>query len=132
MVFGTIGFSLIEGRSIVDSAYFAIVTMATVGYGDVHPVTTGGKIFTVVLIIMGVGTFLGVIANITEIMLTKREDRKPPGKVEHGHWCFYSEVGLGLLAPFSPYDPDFDAIRPDLIITASWTDKDFSKQTRVL
>jgi hypothetical protein len=40
---------------------------------------------------------------------------------------FYSEVGLGLLAPFSQYDPDFDIIRSDLIVTANWTDKDFLK-----
>jgi hypothetical protein len=130
MIFGTVGFSLIEGRSIIDSAYFVIVTMATVGYGDVHPVTTGGKIFAVALIIMGVGTFLGVIANITEIMLAKREMESRLEKLNMVIGVFYSEVGLGLLAPFSGYDPDFDVIRPDLIITANWTDKDFLKANK--
>jgi voltage-gated potassium channel len=130
MVFGTIGFSLIEGKSIIDSAYFVIVTMATVGYGDVHPVTTGGKIFAVALIIMGVGAFLGVIANITEIMLAKREIESRMEKLNMVIGVFYSEVGLGLLALFSQYDPDFDIIRSDLIITAGWTDKDFLKTNK--
>jgi voltage-gated potassium channel len=130
MVFGTIGFSLIEDRSIIDSAYFVIVTMATVGYGDVHPVTTGGKIFAVALIIMGVGTFLGVIANITEIMLAKREMESRLEKLNMVIGVFYSEVGLGLLTPFSQYDPDFDVIRSDLIIAANWTDKDFFKANK--
>ena len=130
MVFGTFGFSLIEGRSIVDSAYFVIVTMATVGYGDVHPVTTAGKIFAAALIIMGVGTFLGVIANITEIMLAKREMERRLEKLNMVIGVFYSEVGLGLLAPFSQYDPDFDVIRPDLIITANWADKDFLRANK--
>jgi hypothetical protein len=125
LIFGTIGFSLIEGKSVIDSAYFVIVTMATVGYGDVHPVTTGGKIFSVVLIVMGVGTFLGVIANITEIMLAKREIESRMEKLNMVIGVFYSEVGLGLLAPFSQYDRDFDVIRPGLIVTANWTDKDF-------
>jgi voltage-gated potassium channel len=130
MVFGTVGFSLIEGKSIIDSAYFVIVTMATVGYGDVHPITTGGKIFAVILIIMGVGAFLGVIANITEIMLAKREIESRMEKLNMVIGVFYSEVGLGLLAPFSQYDPNFDVIRPDLIITANWTDKDFLKANK--
>jgi hypothetical protein len=130
MVFGTVGFMLIEGRSLIDSAYFVIVTMATVGYGDVHPVTTGGKIFAIALIVMGVGTFLGVIANITEIMLAKRETESRMQKLNMVIGVFYSEVGLGLLAPFSQYDPNFDGIRSDLIITANWTDRDFLKAGR--
>lgn len=130
MVFGTIGFSFIEDKSIVDSAYFVIVTMATVGYGDVHPLTTGGKVFAVILIIMGVGTFLGVIANITEIMLAKREMESRMKKLNMVIGVFYSEVGLGLLGPFSEYDPDFDVIRPDLIVKANWTDKDFLKTNK--
>ena len=39
MVLGTIGFMLIENRSFTDAFYFTIVTIATVGYGDLHPVT---------------------------------------------------------------------------------------------
>jgi hypothetical protein len=130
MVFGTIGFSFIEGKTIIDSAYFVVVTMATVGYGDVHPVTVLGKIFAIVVIVMGVGTFLGVIANITEIMLAKREMESRMKKLNMVIGVFYSEVGLGLLAPFSRYDPDFDRIRPDLIVNANWTDKDFLKANK--
>ena len=59
MILGPLGFMAIEGRSLLDSFYFVIVTMATVGYGDVHPVTAAGKIFSVALIVMGVGTFIG-------------------------------------------------------------------------
>ena len=40
---------------------------------------------------------------------------------------FYSEVGLELLSRFSGYDPNFDAIRPDLLVKAKWTDKEFIK-----
>lgn len=125
IVVGTFGFMAIEGRSLIDSFYFVIVTMATVGYGDVHPVSTLGKIFTMVIIIMGVGTFLGVIANITEIMLAKRETESRMQKLNMVIGVFYSEVGLGLLSMFSRYDPHFDDIRPGLLITDSWADKDF-------
>ncbi len=81
-VFGTIGFTLMEGRSIIDSAYFVIATTGTVGYGDVHPATTWDKIFSIALIVMGVSTLLGIIANITGIMLAKRDLESRMGKLD--------------------------------------------------
>jgi hypothetical protein len=44
MVVGTAGFVIIEKKSIVEAAYFIIVTVATVGYGDIHPATQTGKV----------------------------------------------------------------------------------------
>src|SRR5271157_5924615 len=73
LIGGTVGFKVVENKSWIDAFYFIIVTMATVGYGDVHPVTVGGKIFTIFLIVLGVGTFLGVVANATEMMLSRRD-----------------------------------------------------------
>jgi len=70
---GTIGFKFMEGRSWIDALYFITVTVATVGYGDVTPVTFGGKIVTIFLIFLGVGTFLGVFANAAEMMLHRQE-----------------------------------------------------------
>jgi hypothetical protein len=75
MVFGTLGFMAVEGLSLADAFYFSIVTIATVGYGDIHPATHVGKILAIILIIMGVGTFLGVVANSTEMMLNRRENK---------------------------------------------------------
>ena len=125
MILGTIGFMIIEDRSLVDSFYYVIVTIATVGYGDIHPETTAGKIFAIALIVMGVGTFLGVIGNVTEIMLARREVETRMEKLNMVIGVFYSEVGLGLLGYFSGYDPDFDGIRPELLVTTKWTEKDF-------
>ncbi|MCX5812030.1 MAG: potassium channel family protein [Proteobacteria bacterium] len=125
IVTGTFGFMLIEKKSLIDSAYFVVVTMATVGYGDIHPITLSGKIFTIILVIMGVGTFLGVIGNLTEIMLAKREIESRMEKLNMVIGVFFSEVGMGLMDRFSRYDPEFDIIRPELLITAQWTDKDF-------
>lgn len=127
MVFGTIGFMHIEKKSLVDSAYFVIVTMATVGYGDIHPTTDLGKGLAVIIIVMGVGTFLGVIANITEMMLAKREMESRMQKLNMVIGVFFSEVGLGLMQIFSRYDPEFDIIRPGLMVNANWTEKDFQK-----
>ncbi len=125
MVFGTLGFMYVENRSLADSFYFVIVTMATVGYGDIHPVTGAGKAIALIVIVMGVGTFLGVIANATEMMLAKREMESRMQKLNMVIGVFFSEVGIGLLGIFSHYDPEFDKIRPGLIFNANWTDRDF-------
>ena len=55
-VTGTIGYHYIEGWSFVDSLYTTVITLATVGYGDFHPEQMSGRIFTIVLIIFGVGS----------------------------------------------------------------------------
>jgi voltage-gated potassium channel len=127
MVAGTVGFMVIEGKSPLDAAYFVIVTMATVGYGDIHPATSGGKVFTILLVITGVGTFLGVIGNLTEAMLAKREIESRMEKLNMVIGVYFSEVGIALMERFSSYDPAFDSIRPQLIVTARWSDKDFAR-----
>src|SRR5262245_10327750 len=57
-VIGTVGYMLLEGLPVVDAIYLTVVTLTTVGYGDLVPRTGAGRLFTVVLILSGVGTAL--------------------------------------------------------------------------
>lgn len=54
---GVIGFMLIERLSLIDSVWITVVTLATVGYGDIVPQTDVGRIFTIVLLLTGLGAF---------------------------------------------------------------------------
>ena len=54
----TIAYRLLEGWRWIDALYFSVVTIATVGYGDLAPKTDGGKLFTVCYIMMGIGLFV--------------------------------------------------------------------------
>jgi len=61
---GTIAYRLLEKWEWLDCLYFSVVTLTTVGYGDIAPTTSGGKIFTIFYIIIG----LGIILNFIEII----------------------------------------------------------------
>ena len=63
---GTVGYSLIEGWGILDSAYMTIITLATVGYGEIHPLSDLGRIFTLALILIGVGGFSLLVSYISQ------------------------------------------------------------------
>ena len=54
---GTVFFHLVEGWSYLDAYFFTVVTLSTVGYGSLVPVTALGKIGTTVLIFLGIGVF---------------------------------------------------------------------------
>ncbi len=70
---GSLGFMKLEKISFTQAFYYNIVTMSTVGYGDIHPTTPQSQLFAVFLIIMGGTTFLGVIANATELLRPELE-----------------------------------------------------------
>lgn len=72
VVIGTIGFHVIEKWSLIDSFYSTVITLATVGYGDYTPATTQGKLFTVFIIITGVGTMLFAVGQISETVIEGR------------------------------------------------------------
>jgi len=125
LVAGTVVFMLVENRPFIDAFYYIIVTMATVGYGDIVPTTPAGKIIAILLIVTGVGTFLGVIANATELMLSRREKLARMKKLNMVIGVFFSEVGNRLIRIFAQADPRFEEIQKGLIITEKWTHQDF-------
>jgi hypothetical protein len=132
LVFGILGFVAVEGLSPLDALYFTLVTVTTVGYGDIHPATPIGKLLAILLIIGGVGTFLGVVANATEMLLSRRENQIRTQKLHMVTGLFFAELGNRLLSHMSALDATFDQLRENLIITNAWTDADFSRTIRQL
>ncbi len=129
---GILGFMFIENLSLVDAMYFSIVTMATVGYGDIHPQSAVGKILALILIVGGVGTFLGVVASITDIFLKRREESFRRQKLNMVTGLFFSELGTGLLRQFAQLDPRIDILHQILKVSNEWENEDFHKAKKRL
>jgi len=66
---GIAGYVIIEKWNIFDSLYMTVITLASVGYGETHELSTAGRIFTIVLIIAGMGTFVYAISMITAMII---------------------------------------------------------------
>ena len=121
-VIGMIGLITIEQFAPLDAVYFIIVTLATVGYGDLHPVTLAGKIISIIIILTGVGCFVGLVANSVELMVAKRERNLSQKKINMIIGVFFSEVGTTLLKKFSALDPKNEEIRSALIVSNDWSE----------
>lgn len=75
LIIGTIFYHELEGWSWIDSLYFSVITLTTIGFGDFAPQTTGGKIFTMIYIVVGLGMILGFINAVYEHYRNRNEAR---------------------------------------------------------
>ncbi len=106
---GTAGFRLIEGWSFLDSLYMTVITLSTVGFTEVHPLSPVGKLFTVLLIVFGVGIALWAATNLVQLALSqdtrtalrRRRMRAEISKMR-GHFivCGYGRIGREVCDSF--------------------------------
>ena len=125
-LFGTLGFMILERLSFVDALYYNIVTMSTVGYGDIHPTHPTTRLLAMLIIVLGGGTFIGVIANATEMMLVQRDARQRMKKQNIVLGIFFSEMGYHLLKLFSSYGLDKKKFSDLSQIDMNWPEKKLS------
>ena len=104
LVFGTLGFHWVEGWEWFDSFFMALITLSTVGYQEIHPLSQQGRLFASILILTGVTVIfvsIGVLGDfVVKLELAdyfgRRRSRRMVGKLS-GHYiiCGLGRVGRG-------------------------------------
>ena len=105
ILFGTVGYMTIEGWSLVDSIYMTIITLTTVGFGEVHQISELGRLYTIIVIFLGGSFFVYVAGAIVQFMVEgrirtilgrRRLDRKINQLKNHYIICGYGRIGRVL------------------------------------
>lgn len=106
---GTAGYMLIEGWSLLDSLYMTIITIATVGFREVHSLDPAGKVFTILLITGGVSAAAYTLGSIVEFMVEgylsdilggRRMERRIAALKDHYILCGFGRVGEQIAREF--------------------------------
>lgn len=109
ILYGTAGYMLIEGWDAFDAFYMTIITMSTVGFSEIHPLSPSGRLFTATLIVGGVGTMLYALGVFAEAVAEGRfvafgRQRRMEQQVrelrEHFIVCGYGRIGTQIVQEF--------------------------------
>lgn len=103
VVVGTIGFMVIEHASLLESLYMVVITISTVGFREVVNLSEAGRVLTMALIVVGVGTLFFTAAAVMEMAVENISERRR-GQVErkiehlsdHTIICGWGRVGSGV------------------------------------
>ncbi len=151
LVAGTIGY-IVLGFSPLDAIYQTVTTITTVGFREVHALTTAGKVFTIVLIILGVGTALYTFGVVLEALVEghlrqhlegRRMEREIARMSGHAIVCGWGRVGravgtylagLGTKVVVVDRSPDRVATVPPGIrsLTGDVTDDDVLREAGIM
>ncbi|OGW58050.1 MAG: potassium transporter TrkA [Nitrospirae bacterium RBG_16_43_8] len=102
VIAGSTGYMFIEGWNCLDSLYMTVITIASVGYKEIHDLSENGRIFTIILIISGVGSLTYALTTIAKIVVEgeiqeifgrKRLEKKIKELKNHYIICGYGRMG---------------------------------------
>jgi voltage-gated potassium channel len=107
VLYGTLGYFLLERWSLTDALYMTVTTLATVGYGEVRPLDPSGKLFTISLIVLGVVALAAsidaaagaLVSGELQAAIRRRRMRRRLDHL-HDHYivCAYGRVGRAAVA----------------------------------
>lgn len=113
---GTLGYVLLEDLTLVDAAYMTIITLTTVGFGEVRPLSPPGRTFTMGLIVLGVSTAAWGLRNAAEIALgtqfwhsmAERQMAQQLATIrDHYIVCGYGRMGRQVVAELQRHGKPF-------------------------
>ena len=103
---GTTGYVLIEGWTPFEALYMTVITLGSVGFGEVHPLSTAGRAFTIGLIVSGLGVVAYGLSTITALWVEgdlshhwekRRMERRIADLRDHVVVCGGGETGRHII-----------------------------------
>ena len=119
---GTLGFVYLEGYTLIEAFYMTVITVSTVGYGEVRPLTESGRLFTAVLILFGFGAvaFAGhafvesiVVSTVSGSSVRKKMRKKIRALSSHTIICGFGRVGSAAAQDLAAAGSPFVVIEQD-------------------
>ena len=102
VTFGSIGYMKIEGWAFFPSLYMTVITITTVGFGEIGNLSVAGRLFTIVLIFLGMGIILYIVGLVTQVMVElqirsiigrKKLDQQIKKIKDHYIVCGFGRIG---------------------------------------
>ena len=152
LVTGTAGYMLIEGWSFIDALFMTVTTVTTVGFREVRPLDTEGRVFTIVLVLFGVGAAFYILTalvaaiiegDLRQVFGARRMKMSIERLRDHYIVCGYGRVGREIAREFSERRIPFVVVevRPEsveharidgaLIVEGDATDEDTLRQAGI-
>lgn len=110
LVFGTVGYMVVERWGLFDSLYMTVITISTVGFTEIHPLSGAGRVFTIVLLIAGIGalgyslgTFIDFLVegHLKGMLEGRHMARQIEGLSDHHIIAGFGRVGLVAASEFA-------------------------------
>jgi voltage-gated potassium channel len=114
--YGVIGYMVFLHWNFIDALFMVLTTVTTVGYEEVHPLGPGGRVFTMTVIVFGVGTMLYTLATFGELLVEghlaryarmRGMERRIAGLSDHFIICGYGRMGARVAQEFRQIDTPF-------------------------
>ncbi|GAB7080207.1 potassium channel family protein [Megalodesulfovibrio paquesii] len=132
LLLGVFGFGYVEDLDPLNALYLTVITMSTVGYGDVTPTNPVGKVLAMLVVLGGVSSFVGVVETVVENVFSIKEKRAKRQKRNMIRGVLFADLGQALLREIAAADPKARELGEKLAIDAAWTEEMFSKKRKYL
>jgi len=122
LVYGTVGYMVIEDFGLLDAVYMTVTTLTTVGFGEIHPLDPAGRLFTLSLIVIGFTAVFTLLAVLTSLVasgqfgrsLTRRSMRhRIEALRDHYVVCAFGRVGRSAVEELVAQGADVVVVEVD-------------------
>ena len=116
---GTVGYVFIEKWTFLESLYMTVITITTIGFGEIRPLTPVGRVFTIGLIISGVGTFAYIggraaqLIFVPQLLRRRRVNKKVQETENHYVVCGFGRLGKPICEELAASNLPFVVVEKD-------------------